>query len=146
MKKREITKLEKPIPIFKREEGEWQTVEVPSDVAAICRALDDPIRATIFDFLSQGPVRQIDLVRLVNERLGRKYDVASIMHHLDLLEKPGLIAHEELPKGRAKAKMIYRAADVELRMRKRPKPEITPVTAARSIEEWLAEFRKKERE
>jgi len=143
MEKQKITKLEKPIPVFRRGGSEWQTVELPQAAAAIHLALSDPIRSTIFEFLNQGPIRQIDLARLLSEALGRKLDVSSIMHHLDLLKNAGLIAYRKFRGGQTKVKMIYRTVDVELRTRKRPKPEIElTIPTIKSMDEWLAEFRR----
>jgi DNA-binding transcriptional ArsR family regulator len=141
-KKREITKLEKPIPVFKRGGPDWQAVELPQAAAAIHLALSDPIRATIFEFLDKGPIRQIDLARLLSEALGRKFDVSSIRHHLTLLKNAGLIAYRKFHGGQTKVKMIYRAIDVEVRTRKRRRPEIEPTTSTKSMDEWLAGFRR----
>lgn len=138
--RRQVTKLEKPIKVFKRG-AEWKT-ESPDTVAAIYRALDDPIRLIILELLEDEPIRQIDLTRLVNKATGRKYDVASIMHHLNLLEKAGLIAHEEFSWGQTTVKMIYRTKDVRLQTYERPKLEISPAPI-KNVEEWLHEFRRK---
>ena len=120
--KRDITRLEKPIRAFARREPEWQVVESPDTMAAICHALEDQTRATIFKLLGREPIRQIDLVGLLNEATGQKYSIATITHHLGVLEKVGLIAYEELQGGQVK--MVYRTTDVEVRTRTRPKPEI----------------------
>lgn len=141
--KREITRPKKAIPLFKRKGLEWQPVKLSQATATICRALSDPIRATIFELLDEGPVRQIDLTRLVNEATGRRYDVASIMHHLDFLKRAGLIAYKEFRGGKTKVKMIYRVADVEVRVRKRPRPEILIGTIRRGLGEWLRGLREK---
>ena len=141
--KREITRPKKASPLFKRKELEWQPVKLSQATATICRALSDPIRATIFELLDEGPVRQIDLTRLVNEATGRRYDVASIMHHLDFLKRAGLIAYKEFRGGKTKVKMIYRAADVEVRVRKRPKPEILLGALRRDWREWLRRLKEK---
>jgi len=141
--KREITRPKKAIPLFRRKEFEWQPVKLSKATSTICRALSDPIRATIFELLDEGPVRQIDLAKLVNEATGRRYDVASIIHHLDLLKRAGLIAYKEFPGGRTKIKMIYRAADVEVRVRKRPKPAILLSALRRDWREWLRGLKEK---
>jgi len=141
--KREITRPKKAIPLFKRKGLEWQSVKLSQATATICRALSDPIRATIFELLDEGPVRQIDLTRLVNEATGRRYDVASIMHHLDFLKRAGLIAYKEFRGGKTKVKMIYRVADVEVRVRKRPRPEILIGTIRRGLGEWLRGLKEK---
>lgn len=141
--KREITRPKKAIPLFKRKGLEWQPVKLSQATATICRALSDPIRATIFELLDEGPVRQIDLTRLVNEATGRRYDVASIMHHLDFLKRAGLIAYKEFRGGKTKVKMIYRVVDVEVRVRKRPRPEILIGTIRRGLGEWLRGLKEK---
>lgn len=141
--KREITRPKKAIPLFKRKGLEWQHVKLSQATATICRALSDPIRATIFELLDEGPVRQIDLTRLVNEATGRRYDVASIMHHLDFLKRAGLIAYKEFRGGKTKVKMIYRVVDVEVRVRKRPRPEILIGTIRRGLGEWLRGLKEK---
>ena len=141
--KREITRPKKAIPLFKRKGLEWQSVKLSQATATICRTLSDPIRATIFELLDEGPVRQIDLTRLVNEATGRRYDVASIMHHLDFLKRAGLIAYKEFRGGKTKVKMIYRVADVEVRVRKRPRPEILIGTIRRGLGEWLRGLKEK---
>jgi len=141
--KREITRPKKAIPLFKRKGLEWQSVKLSQATATICRALSDPIRATIFELLDEGPVRQIDLTRLVNEATGRRYDVASIMHHLDFLKRAGLIAYKEFRGGKTKVKMIYRVVDVEVRVRKRPRPEILIGTIRRGLGEWLRGLKEK---
>lgn len=139
--KREITRPKKAIPLFKRRELEWQPVKLSQATATICRALSDPIRATIFELLDEGPVRQIDLTRLVNEATGRRYDVASIMHHLNFLKRAGLIAYKEFRGEKTKVKMIYRAADVDVRVRKRPKPEMLSPAPPESTREWLRKLK-----
>lgn len=141
--KREITRPKKATPLFKRKGLEWQPVKLSQATATICRALSDPIRATIFELLDEGPVRQIDLTRLVNEATGRRYDVASIMHHLDFLKRAGLIAYKEFRGGKTKVKMICRVADVEVRVRKRPRPEILIGTIRRGLGEWLRGLKEK---
>jgi len=140
---RKITRPKKAIHALKREEFGWQTARLPETMAKICRALDDPIRATIFDLLDKEPIRQIELTRLVNEATGRKLDVASIMHHLGILKRAGLVAYREFRGGKTKVKMVYRTADVEIRTRKRPEPEIVSPPRIASVDAWLLDFRKK---
>lgn len=142
MEKQKITRAKKAVPWFEHEGAEWQTVGSTDNTAAIYNALDDPARSTIFELLDAEPIRQVDLARLVSEALGRPYDVAAIRHHLEILKQAGLIAYEEYQGGQTKVKMVYRTADVELRVRKRAKPEVFP-TPIESAEDWLHEFRRK---
>jgi DNA-binding transcriptional ArsR family regulator len=139
-KRQEIT-IKKSPPVF-GEKAEWQTVESPDLAATIYRALDDPVRATIFGLLDEGPIRQIDLARMVNAATGKRYDVSAILHHLALLEKAGLVASEEFPGKQTKIKMIYRTKDIKLQVYERPKIDVPP-TSARDVDEWLLDLRRK---
>ncbi len=142
MEKQKITRPKKAAPWFEREGGEWQTVESTDNTTTIYNALADPARSIIFELLDAEPIRQVDLARLVSEALGRTYDVAAVRHHLGVLKQAGLIAYEEYRGGQTKVKMVYRTADIELRVRKRAKPEVFP-TPIESAEDWLHEFRRK---
>jgi DNA-binding transcriptional ArsR family regulator len=141
VKREEIRRVEKSLPVF-ADKVRWQTVESQDSVAAIHRALDDSIRVTIFRILDEGPIRQIDLAKLVNEASGKSYDVSSILHHLELLEKAGLVASEEFPGKQTKVKMIYRIRDVRLQVYERPKLDVSP-TSADEVEGQLLDLRRK---
>lgn len=139
-KRQEIT-IKKSPPVFGEGAG-WQTIDSPEISAAIYRALYDPLRAIIYELLDEGPIRQIDLARRVNRATGKRYDVSSILHHLKLLEKAGLVASAEFPGKQTKVKMIYRAKDVKLQVYERPKMDLTPASQE-NTEGQLPEFMRK---
>jgi DNA-binding transcriptional ArsR family regulator len=139
-----LARPKKPIPAFKREPDEgWQTATFEQAIS-ISHALANPVRRTILELLRNQAIRQIDLARFVTQILKRRYNVPSIRHHLQVLKRVGLIAFKEFPGKGTKVKMVYRAADVEVRLRKRPEPEIVPPTRRpRTSKEWLLQFRRK---
>ena len=139
-KRQEIT-IKKSPPVF-GERAEWQTVESPDLATTIYRALDDPVRATIFGLLDEGPIRQIDLVRMVNQATGKRYDVSGILHHLELLEKAGLVASEEFPGKQTKIKMICRTKDIKLQVYERPKLDVPPASV-KDADGWPTDTRRK---
>jgi len=141
VKREEIKRVEKSLPVF-AEKVMWQTVESPEAATAIYRAMDDPLRVTILELLDEGPIRQIDLVRLVSRTTEKKHDVSAILHHLDLLEKAGLVASEEFPGKQTKVKMIYRTKDVRLQVYERPKLDVSPAPAD-GLEERALDLRRK---
>jgi DNA-binding transcriptional ArsR family regulator len=123
MEKRKVSKLSKPIHAFERIEG-WKTVDSPGLEIEIFRAMVHPIRRSILELLDEGPIRQADLTKLIKRETGRRYDTATLIHHLELLERAGLIGHRDLSRGGAKVKIIYRAKDVRLQVYERPEIEI----------------------
>ncbi|MEW6222599.1 MAG: winged helix-turn-helix domain-containing protein [Candidatus Hadarchaeota archaeon] len=124
VERQEIRKIKQP-PVFEKKTG-WKEVESQEQAEIIHRALGDPIRATIYSLLDDGPIRQIDLARLVNKVMKTSYDVSAILHHLELLEKAGLAASVEFPGKQTKIKMIYRARDLKLQLYERPKIDAPP--------------------
>jgi DNA-binding transcriptional ArsR family regulator len=123
MKKQKISKLEEPIRVFGRVER-WETVQSPEEEVAIYRAMDHPLRRTILDLLDEGPVRQIDLAKLIGKTTGRRCDAAALLHHLEILEKAGLVSHVDLSGRKTKIKIIFRTRDIRLQAYERPKVEI----------------------
>ncbi|MEW6592395.1 MAG: winged helix-turn-helix domain-containing protein [Candidatus Hadarchaeota archaeon] len=121
--KQEIKIIDRLLPVFKGG-AEWRTVDSSELSAEIYRALSDPVRAKIYAILDDGPVRQIELARLVSRAIGKRYDVSAILHHLELLEKAGLISSMEFPGKQTKVKMIYRCRDVRLQTYDRPKLDL----------------------
>jgi hypothetical protein len=82
------------------------------------------VRQAIFELLERGPLRQFEFTRIVSERLGKKYSIADLRYHLELLERAGLIGYSVSSK---KVKIFYRAADVQVRLRRRPEPSTTQI-------------------
>jgi predicted transcriptional regulator len=119
-----ISKLERPIHPFERSEA-WKTVESAEEEAAIYRAMDHPVRRTILKLLDEGPVRQMDLTRFINENTGRRYDAAAFLHHLGILERAGLVGHASLTDGKTRVKIVYRVKDVKLQVYTRPKVDVS---------------------
>lgn len=140
--KREIVgRPEKPVLALKPEE--WKAVKVPKEMAKIFRALGDPVRAIIYDLLDQGPIRQVELTRLLRAAVDKKYDVAAVMHHLDIMKGAGLIGYEEFKGERTKVKMVYRTMDVLVQLHKRQKPDIATARPPKNIDELIAGLKKK---
>lgn len=124
MKKRQISKLDRPIRSFEKGEG-WQTVKSKESEAAIHRAMDHPVRRKILELLDEGPVRQIDLTRMIGKETQRRYDAAAIFHHLRILENADLVGHEDFSGGKTKIKIIFRKMDVRLQTYRRPDVELS---------------------
>jgi predicted transcriptional regulator len=124
MRKRKISKLEEPIHAIERAGG-WKTVESFGEEIAIYRAMNNPLRRTILNLLDEGPIRQVDLAKLIGKATGRRCDVAALLHHLEILEKAGLVSHADFSGRKTKIKIIYRTKDIRLQTYKRPKVEIS---------------------
>ncbi len=120
MERRRVSKIGKPIRPFEKTGG-WANVDSQERVAAIYRAMDNPVRRKILDLLDDGPIRQIDLMNVLNKEIGTRYDAAALIHHIGILEKAGLVDHEDLPGKKTKVKMIHRTKDVRLQVYKRPR-------------------------
>jgi len=105
--------------------GEWRGVN-ELKAAELVHAYDNEIRRMILALLDKhGPMRKFMVTRLINQTLeGRgentRYQDVTIHHHLEILQKAGLIGsmHEE---GK-RAKIIYRAGDIQVRWRPRTRP------------------------
>ncbi|MEM3519898.1 MAG: winged helix-turn-helix domain-containing protein [Candidatus Hadarchaeales archaeon] len=117
MEPQEIKKIEKPLP-FEATEG-WTTVS-PEAAGEICAALANPLRRKILELLDEGPLRQKELLNLLGEATGKKGGVKSLLHHLRILERAGLIGHVDTVKGGVRSKLIYRSKDVRIQTYLRP--------------------------
>lgn len=120
---REIARA-KAEPFF---EEEWQIL--PWDEAAkVMEACSSPVRQAVLWLLERhGTVRQSELARAVNTILAkslgeryRRYNKASLIHHLKKLESAELIGFE---RGDGREKYIFQKAAARLQIRK-----IKPVT------------------
>lgn len=120
--KTKVTKAEAPRLFFKSVLGEWQTV-TEAQATKLVHALDHNVRRTILGLLdAHGSVRKFKITELVNLELKTNYDDSTIQHHLELLEEAGLIT--SVPGKSKRSKIIYRAADVQVQLRKRTMPGI----------------------
>ncbi len=127
MERRKVSKLGKPIRPFEKTGG-WTTVDSTDKANAVYRAMDNPVRRKILELLDDGPIRQIDLMNVLNRTIGRRYDAAAVIHHIKILERAGLVDHRDLPEKRTKVKMILRTKDVRLQVYKRPRLKIEAET------------------
>lgn len=137
----EPEKFKVPQLVFKPHEGGWQVLSEEAGMK-ITKALANPIRRAIFKLLDEGPIRQFELAKKVGKSFGRKYPQTFLRHHLNELASAGLIAFER-DVGEKRAKIVYRAADVRIHFRERPKPEIFRVEGVpRTPEEFETELEK----
>ena len=98
------------------EEGEWRTPPEPQSVDVI-HALDNKIRRDILRRLER-PMRKFELAEYVHSTLGKKYSRSLVHHHLELLERAGLIKYGTTPESPG-TKLVYRTADVRVQLRPR---------------------------
>ena len=98
----------------------WQSVD-EAKVAAVIRALDDPVRRAVLKLLDQGPIRQFELANAVSDALGKKYGNSLMRYHLKPLEQVGLIGFDADP-NESRAKIVYRKSDYSIQLKPRPKP------------------------
>lgn len=117
--RRKVGKLKEPVHVFEHE-VKWRTVISPEEAAAVHRVLGDPIRLLISNILDEGRIQQINLCARVNKETKRKYDVASILHHLDIMRGAGIInyAYEDSPRSKIKKKMVFKIKDVRLQTKR----------------------------
>lgn len=118
-------------PFLKPSVEEWRSVG-EKKAAELAHAYDNEIRRMILELLDRhGPMRKFMVTRLVNQEFeGRREDTryqdVTIHHHLEILEKAGLIGSMH---GEGKrAKIIYRAGDIQIRWRMRQPPKKLPET------------------
>lgn len=88
------------------------------------RALANPIRRDIYDELDAGPVQQSALAQRVSGKLGRKFSNALLRHHLQQLERAGLIGFETSSRVSGKVKLVYRRADVRVQLSPKEMPAV----------------------
>ncbi|MFN4133846.1 MAG: ArsR/SmtB family transcription factor [Candidatus Hadarchaeales archaeon] len=117
MEPQQIKKMDVLLP-FEPGEG-WVTVP-PESAGEIYTALANPVRRKILDMLDEGPLRQKELLNLLREATGKRAGVKSLLHHLAILEKAGLIKHVETMKDGFRSKVIYRSKDVRIQTYQRP--------------------------
>jgi len=112
-------------PFLKPSVEEWRGVD-ETRAAELAHAYDNAIRRMILELLDRhGPMRKFMVTRLINQEFEKRredvhYQDVTIHHHLEILEKAGLIG-SVLGEGK-RAKIIYRAGDIQIRWRRRPRP------------------------
>ena len=112
-------------PFIKPTIGEWRGVDEPR-AAELAHAYDNEIRRMILALLDKhGPMRKFTVTKLINQTLedrgeNARYQDVTIHHHLEILEKAGLIG--SMPGEGKRAKIIYRAGDIQIQWRNRARP------------------------
>ena len=128
-------------PFLRPSVGEWRGVD-ETKAALLTRAYDNEIRRMILALLDRhGPMRKFMVTRLVNQEFEKRredthYQDVTIHHHLEILEKAGLIG--SIREEGKRAKMIYRAGDIQIRWRKRLRPR-KPLEMPEGEEEFFKE-------
>jgi DNA-binding transcriptional ArsR family regulator len=113
-----IKKINTPVLALKSGSG-WR--DAPNQ-PEIFHALDHPLRRRIYDILDAGPLALSELVRSLEKSLGTRIDTSRVLHHIRILERTGLIATREIPKGNARRRMILRRLDLRVQVYERPEP------------------------
>jgi predicted transcriptional regulator len=122
---------EMPQLIFKESPTDWQTISGPRE-ADVARAWTNNIRQVIMQLLDRSAMREFKLVKLVNQKLGKRYRESLIRYHLKKLKEAGLVGL--MPGKRPRSTIVYRTANIRLQVQNRPKP-----TADEIIEEFIPE-------
>jgi len=93
----------------------WQAVPQPDEVV---RALLSKDRRMILYLLDQlGPIQQHKLQLLLRKINGKKYPDTVLLYHLKKLERAGLVGFKKDRELSTRIKIIYRAADFDIRLR-----------------------------
>lgn len=136
---KEPERFKVPQLVFRPDEEGWQVLSEDEGMK-VAKALANPIRLAIFKLLDEGPIRQFELANRVGKTFGRKYPQTLLRHHLRELAEARLIDFEKDVGGK-RTKILYRAADVRIHFRPRPKPDILRVEGApRAPEEFESEL------
>lgn len=132
-----IKKTAAPKLVFEPTDTDWQPAR-PDHQAAVIKALSHDIRREIYEQLKDGPIRQSVLSQTISKNLKKKISNTHLRYHLQLLRDAELIDFEESQEGRAKLKMVYRRADLQIRLRAREELGVLPVGAPRTPEKFVA--------
>lgn len=117
--------------------SEWQTLPTAEQLE-VMKALANPDRHQIFRELERGPMRLSELARRMGRRLGKGYPPTLLRHHLEYLQRAGLISYEADP-GSKRVKFIHRVADVQVQVRSRPRAPALERVPEEEFEEGLKE-------
>lgn len=143
---KKVKRARVPKPFF---EEEWRTLPT-EEAVRVMKACSSPIRSAILWVLDrQGPTRQFELTKAVAKVLARslgdrykRYDDASLRHHLRELEQAGLIGFE---RAGPRQKVIYRTEALRLQLRpieRAPPAERVPETLEEVAEVLRRIFRR----
>jgi len=127
--KRKVARARAARPFIKAGVGEWQIVD-KNRAAELARAYDNGVRRIILELLDEyGPMRKYMVTKRVNRELRRRgedadYRDVTIQHHLKILEGAGLIG--TIPGEAKRSKIVYRAGDIQIQLRRRSRPRKPP--------------------
>lgn len=138
----EVNQLEKikrtsaPKLVFEPTDTDWQPTG-PEHQTSIIKALSHDIRRAIYEQLKDGPIRQSVLSQTISKKLKKKISNAHLRYHLKLLSDSGLVSFGVSQEGKSKMKMVYRSADLQVRLRTKEEPRVMPVGAPTTPEKFV---------
>lgn len=131
-----IKRTSAPKLVFEPTDTDWQPIG-PEHQVTIIKALSHDIRRVIYEQLKDGPIRQSVLSQTISKKLKKKISNAHLRYHLKLLDNSGLISFGMSQEGRSRMKMVYRSADLQVRLRPKEEPGIMPVGAPTTPEKFV---------
>ena len=104
--------------------GEWQNVGEERAIE-LASAYSNELRRAILKLLDKyGPMRKYKVTELINQEMGADYRDVTVQYHLGILEKAGLIG--TIPGEGKRAKIVYRAGNIQIRWCEFEKPKKLP--------------------